>query len=247
MIVGVTPYDGKQEGEIDRILQYMRWIDNHDWIPVAMECINESHQVTNDELIRLIRDIERRAYGFFVIRPARDTRISHWASVLREITQGIDLLNQNSKLQLDREEKMQMKNALNDLIPRIARRPLLLRLDSMNLDAGAKYDRKIITVEHVLPENPPKDSTWLKAFPDEETRAEWTNRIANLLLLSIRKNSRASNFDFERKKRVYFKKGNMAPFAITSEVLNESEWTLETIGKRQDRLMAKFEHEWRLN
>ena len=46
-------------------------------------------------------------------------------------------------------------------------------LDHLLPIRGRQYSHKIITVEHVLPQNPKYDSQWLKDFSDEE-RLHWT-------------------------------------------------------------------------
>ena len=46
-----------------------------------------------------------------------------------------------------------------------ARLPLLLRLDGMLADAGASYDHKIITVEHVLPQESNRKLRMAKLVP----------------------------------------------------------------------------------
>ncbi len=66
------------------------------------------------------------------------------------------------------------------------------------------------------------------------------------MLLSKRKNSQAQNFDFERKKREYFQRQGVTSFALTTEVLNEKEWTLEIVEERQQRLMETLRRVWRL-
>ena len=77
------------------------------------------------------------------------------------------------------------------------RKYVLLRLDSvLAADPGASYDHKIITVEHVLPQNPSPGSQWNQDFNEEEA-AQWTHRLGNLLLLNRRTNSRARNSDFD--------------------------------------------------
>ena len=48
------------------------------------------------------------------------------------------------------------------------RRYVLLRLDSVLSAGGATYDYPIITVEHVLPQNPATNSEWRQWFTDEE-------------------------------------------------------------------------------
>ncbi len=79
-----------------------------------------------------------------------------------------------------------------------------------------------------------------------DRREFWTHRLANLVLLSRRKNTQARNFDFERKKNQYFQKKGVATFAITSQVLSVSEWTPEVLEERQSNLIGKLKSEWRL-
>ena len=66
------------------------------------------------------------------------------------------------------------------------------------------------------------------------------------MLLSRRKNTRASNYCFERKKQEYFLKKGTTTFALTTQVVNESEWTPEVLECRQERLIDALKKEWRL-
>ena len=124
-------------------------------------------------------------------------------------------------------------------LPRVPQ-PLLLRLDSLSADEGARYHHSVISIEHVLPQNPDTESQWCRWFPDDEERAQWTHRLANLVLLSRRKNAAASNWDFETKKSRYFQHDRVAPFALTTQVLTESEWTPEVLERRQSELPCQL-------
>jgi hypothetical protein len=92
-----------------------------------------------------------------------------------------------------------------------------------------------MTVEHILPRTPSEDSEWLKIFSEEE-RAVWTNKLGNLVLLSGNKNSKAQNYDFIKKKDVYFK-GKSTPFRITRWLENKDKWTLEELSERHQKLL----------
>ena len=52
-------------------------------------------------------------------------------------------------------------------------------------DVVATYAAPHITVEHVLPQRPKPDSQWQLDFTTGQ-RAQWTNRLANLVLLARR-------------------------------------------------------------
>ena len=69
---------------------------------------------------------------------------------------------------------------------------------------SAVYNSPIISVEHVLSQNPAADSHWLTDFPNEADREKWVHKLANLVLLTRRKNSQAGNLDFAEKKSKYF-------------------------------------------
>jgi hypothetical protein len=86
----------------------------------------------------------------------------------------------------------------------------------------------------------------VKWYPDATIRSEHVHRIGNLVLLSKAKNSQAGNFDFDRKKQEYFVKKGVSPFAITTQVLQEAEWTLDVLKKRQQSMLDKLAEIWEL-
>ena len=228
-------------------LQHLRNLDNNDWIPPAMAFFHRDPD-DREGVERFTKDLERLAYGLFLLRANINDRISRYAAVLRDIEKGNDVWQESGALQLRANEKTAIRNALDGPIytlPRVPR-PLLLRLDNLLADAGATYDHSIISVEHVLPQNPADHSQWRKWFPDDDERVLWTHRLANLVLLSFRKNTRASNWEFNRKKNEYFQRGGVAPFALTTQVVTESEWTPTVLERRQRELVGKLVAEWRL-
>lgn len=239
-----------QTGRMNELLRHLNRLDNFDWIPPAMAYFKK-HLHNADVLLPFIRDLERLAYGLFLMRADINGRINRYAEVLRAIEADADLFGAESPLQLRQAEKGWVVDALNGQIydqPRVKRvgKPLLLRLDNALADAGAAYSHPIITIEHVLPRNPAQNSEWTANFTEDE-RLEWTGKLANLVLLSRRKNSGASNYDFERKKSEYFQKGGVATFALTSQVLNADEWTPSALQSRQEELIAKLKEVWRLD
>lgn len=231
---------------VNQLLRYLNRLDNFDWIPPAMEYFKRFPNDT-ERLLPFLRDLERLAYGLFIRRANINQRIRRYAGVLRWIEDGKDLFESESPLQLSPEEISEILEALDGQIySQIrVRRPLLLRLDSLLADEGVHLVHSVITIEHVLPQTPRSDSEWCDNFTADE-RTKWTNRLANLVLLSHRKNSRAQNYDFDKKKEVYFKKGGMPTFPLTLQVLNEDEWTPEILKRRQKSLLNILKREWRL-
>ena len=70
-------------------------------------------------------------------------------------------------------------------------KPVLQRLGEALSAGGATYD-EIVSIEHVLPQTVDENSEWAKLLPDPQTRLLWIHRIANLVFLTHRINTRAS-------------------------------------------------------
>ncbi|MET9088744.1 HNH endonuclease family protein [Streptomyces sp. NPDC004237] len=146
-------------------------------------------------------------------------------------------------------EKSETRSRLEGELYLVAktRKFVLLRVDELLSEAhGVKYDLPLITVEHVLPQNPSADSRWVELF-DSAQREHWTHRLGNLVLLNRAKNSAAQNHDFAAKKARYFTgRGGSVPFALTSQVLQHDDWTPEALAARQRRLVDLLATEWAL-
>ena len=234
--------------EINRQLAHLARLDNFDWQPPAIEVIAR-RRADPDFILRFVRDLERLAYGLFLMRSDPSERIRRYGKLLGSFQAGDDLFAENAPLQLDAAEKQAIRKSLDGDIYGVTRvrLPLLLRLDEMLSGGSAIYNTPVISVEHVLPQNPAAGSLWLIDFPTEVDRERWVHRLANLVLLTHRKNSQASNLDFPEKKAKYFStKAGVANFALTSMVLAESVWTPETLARRQAELIGAIEKFWRL-
>jgi hypothetical protein len=171
--------------------------------------------------------------------------------VMREIEDGRDPFRPGSPVFADDEaDRRRTRERLDgDVYAETKTRLfILMRLDEELSDAGATYEREIVTVEHVLPQSPPATGQWVAWFANPEQRAKWVGRLANLVLLGRRKNSEAQNYEFNAKKEKYFSspKTKVAPFALTTEVLKELEWTPSVLEARQKRLLGVLHNAWRI-
>ncbi len=114
---------------------------------------------------------------------------------------------------------------------------LLLRLDmEMQEEHFPGYANiPTITVEHILPRRP--QGEWLSVFTKEDID-KIVNKLGNLTLLNKRRNSRASNYDFKKKKEKYFDvKRN--PFAITAMLKEYNKWDMNSFKERHNKLLEK--------
>ncbi|WP_024593604.1 MULTISPECIES: DUF262 domain-containing protein [unclassified Pseudoalteromonas] len=95
-------------------------------------------------------------------------------------------------------------------------------------------------LEHILPQNPDDEAGWKNIFSSEE-REEWTNSLANLTLLSMRKNIQAHNYSYVKKVEAYQDKDNVVtPFLITQDVIKCGKWDTEELEKREKNLSFRI-------
>lgn len=233
--------------EINRLFRWLNSIDNSDWLPPATLFLAR-YRSEPTVLETFFTDLERLAAYLMLRRVNINGRIERYGRLLAEIESGTDLQAATSALQLTDVERSEFLSILNgDIYWERGVRYVLLRLDEALSTGDATYKYPRISIEHVLPQNPPAASEWLKWFPDQTQRAVFTNKLANLVLLNRITNSKAQNFDFDRKKREYFATaGSVSPFAITSQVIDKQIWTPMVLEQRQHEHIGRLKLLWRL-
>jgi hypothetical protein len=236
----------------DKVNEHLRWLNRlefNDWVPPAL-AFAVRHRDEASAMETFLRDLERLAYYMLATSRGVNDRIERFAKVTAEIETGKDLFADASALQLTPPEQFAFHGRLDgpiyESLSAKARMPLLLRLDSLLSGGGASYDYSVISVEHVLPQTPKPGSKWLEWFPDQVARTGCVHRIGNLALLTRKKNSQASNWDFDRKKDSYFRRDGVSPFVLTTQVIDEAEWLPSVVNARQSRLVGVLENHWRL-
>lgn len=236
----------------EQVNEYLRWLNRlefKDWVPPALRFFVQ-HRQHPDAVLAFFRDLERLGYSMLARKAGVNDRIERFAALTSAIEAGADLSLDTSPLQLSQEEQYQAYSALSGPLyethsPR-ALALLLLRLDHLLSDGSASYQHDVVSVEHVMPQQPAPNSQWATWVPDKAAHQLWVHRLGNLALLSRKKNSSASNRDFGWKKSAYFSKGGTTTFALTTQVLQHEDWTAEVMQQRQDALLATLEVHWRL-
>ncbi len=237
----------------DSINEHLSWlnrVDFKDWVPPALVYFKRFRQKPK-LLAEFFESLERLTYFLLVTKVGINERIETYAMLIKEIepeTFEGDLAAL-TKLAMTDAQKRKFVAALDgdiyDDLPK-ARMALVLRLESLVRAHGVQL-QNAISLEHVLPQTPPDDSDWLMWFPNKSERETWTHRLANLVPLDRNKNSSASNYDFAKKKDVYFKgKGTASPFILTQEVRSEDTWTPTILADRQNRLISVLKKHWAL-
>jgi hypothetical protein len=184
----------------------------------------------------------------FVCRFGINDRIARFAAVMDEFDRRPGKAVPSEGLELSNGDQAQFIEELDGPLYQKGRvcKPVLQRLDEALSSGGASYD-ELVSIEHVLPQTVLAGSEWSALFPDETKRNFWTHRLANLVFLTRRINTRASNWDFARKKKEYFvSKDGASPFVLTQGVLQTPVWSIEHLQDRQSKLLRKLCDVWHL-
>ncbi len=231
---------------IKRSLKWLNEVDNQDWIPSTLLYFNKKTRSEHDSE-KFLTALDQLASLMMIRRVYENDRITRYGKLLDWIDSDKYFLAPDSPMLVSLEEIESAKKILDGniyLLNARVKRFLILRLDESLVDMSASYDFERMTIEHVLPQNPEPSSQWCKDF-NEDQRSQWTHRIANLVPLSKKKNSSASNLDFPDKKKKYIEK-NKSAFVLAQQVIDESTWTPAILEKRQPELVKRLCALWGL-
>ncbi len=235
--------------EIEGLLRWLNRLPHKEWLPAALQYWGRNRN-NPDLVLRFLKDLDRLSVGLLLLNMSYHKRAERYHRLQMSIKQGNNVYASASPLQLTDDEQRDTYRALNGNLYINVNASLckyiLLRLDSLLSDGSASYDFPTISVEHVLPQKVAVNSEWTKWFP-ADVQSRWVHRLGNLVLLSRQKNHDASNYDFTRKKEVYFSNRlGVSPFVLTSQVINTHEWTLDVVQKRQHELVNRLAKYWNL-
>ena len=238
---------GVADGEIALSLQLLKRLEDSDWMPAAMAYIKDGPRQEQPTRI-FFRQLERLGCSFAIRRPRNvNARIARYARITREIEEGRTLASDDSALQFTEDEKREIREELaGPVYTHPAAKTIMLQLDRLSADIPILYDHKTLTIEHVLPQTPAEGSEWLVNFPKEADRERWTHSIANLVLLTQKRNAKAQNYEFSKKKDVYFNPKKTTALAVTIQVLNHDKWNPTVLEERLEEILNLFATDWRL-
>jgi uncharacterized protein with ParB-like and HNH nuclease domain len=159
--------------------------------------------------------------------------------------QSIDVIKQEMKLNLDKYNTTKtFDDEINGIwiYGRKWDKAVLLLIEYFSDDSKYPTYQPInnkLHLEHILPQTA---TDYWKNIINDEDREIWTNSLANLTLLSMRKNIQAQNYSFEQKKEAYQDKDNeITSYNITQDILKYQQWTTKELKDRETKLMKKVD------
>lgn len=210
---------------------------SEDWIPALMYYYDKFKFNRLDDFLR---KLEYKFSGDLISQETPTTRVENMNKIMKEIerideSQLDGFIDNSSLFNINKNSYREVISG--NVYKRKFVRYLLLKLEYLRSDNTVHLSSyKNISVEHILPQNPSQNSYWVKSFTKDE-REFWTHKIANLVLISKRKNSKLGNLDYIEKKERYLKDRVDAFKGSKIFLEKNSQWDVEVLEKRQDVLV----------
>ncbi len=193
-----------------------------------------------EKIIEFLELLDNKFSADWINGLSPTVRIENINSIIKKIdlsSNTTDVLNSN-ELTFNSNDFIRILSG--DIYSKRFARYVLLKLDYLYLSETSKLSLPdIISIEHILPQNPSADSQWIDDFTNDE-RAKLTNKLGNLVLISKKKNSSQGNKDYSKKKDNYFK-NRVEVFSNSVRVLsNNNEWKPDNLIKHHIEVMKKL-------
>lgn len=213
--------------------------NSEDWIPPLLYFYEKFN---TQDLGKFIVLLDNKFMGDWINRETPTKRLENMNKILKaiELAKNSNEVVENQELfEFDRERFFSEING--DIYGQRYCKYLLLKVENYKMASDMVFisNYKNISVEHILPQSPKAESLWRKEFTDDE-REYWTNKLANLMLITRRKNSQLSNSEFKEKKERYSKE-NLTIFPSNNYIyLNTEKWSVSELKKRQVEINKIF-------
>lgn len=233
---------GPLDPEVQAAIGRMTWIDDRLWVPAALHWL-ELRGTDGAETIHFFRRLERLVWMLRLAGidpPVQRRRIIEVVNALDEpAREAADPLEIEDVLKRAAIENLRAQNFCN----KSHAAPVLRRLSVlMGRDSGA-FDKKNVTIEHMLPKNPEKNRHWWSAFLSKSDVKAHVNRLGNLTFLTPTDNQLAANKEWPEKRRIL----QNSAFVLSQEVGRSAEdWNRDAIAARTEALIAMLLRDWEL-
>jgi hypothetical protein len=230
---------GADGAKINRLIKCLLRLYDADWRPAALLWLTNPQSAP--KTYQFFHALDGLCLGMHILEYAPAKRAKRFAQVQQRIAAGTVLDALASEIYLSDREKHEIQEILKNPIPanRKYLKTLLLRLSAEMCDGAAEpHFPEGLTLEHVLPQKPARNSVWLHVFPDEAARKQLSEQLGNYALLTHKINSKAQNSPFPEKKKIYFSTTDNQSFPITNELTNYNEWHPDAILGRSKKFVA---------
>ncbi len=232
-----------------KYLTYLNRLPDGDWAPAAMLALKD-RESDPKRTEYLLSEIDRLAHLLRLLCLGTGKRVRRFSNVVTAIRNGSPLNPNHPAFAVSRDEVRNIAFHLKDLHKRNQKicKLVLFRLSDQIDGKVTALDPEHYTIEHVLPQRPPRTSDWCRWFPAADVRGICTENIGNFVLISPKQNDKARNALFAAKKQIYLDPDPVAPLlAITREMLQNEEWRQYDIEAREEKYFDLLRKIWRVD
>lgn len=199
-------FDGLPQGAgnkyQNRIRVMRRALPSTDWIPPVLAWYNK---FSIKGLNSFIERIDNKYSADWILMKTPTQRITNMNEILKLIEKCNTPEDIVSKGSFKYEIESLLQLLREDIFGKRFAKYILLRLEFLLFNhEGPLSLPDQISIEHILPQTPRKNSQWVNDFTPEQ-RELWQHKLGNLMLLSRRKNSSLGNLNFLEKRDRYFR------------------------------------------
>lgn len=193
-----------------------------------------------DKLIPFLKALENKFGADWIVGTTPTIRIENINSIINAIDNSATSADVLTHECLHTDNVDLVMTLAGNIYGKRAAKYILLKLDLIFHGHTTKFDMpETISIEHVLPQNPPAGSQWLRDFTEQD-RINLTNKIGNLVLISRRKNSAQGNRDYVEKKAKYFK-NNIELFSNSIRIFNNfSTWSVTDLKNNEEYVFQQI-------
>jgi hypothetical protein len=221
-------------------INWMTWVDPHSWVAGAMQWL-QVRGANAEDTLEFFRKLDRLVWVCRISGVDPSVQETRLLALMTEIEKGGPVSN-FTRLQIDTKLHADLVSNLRSInFANKSYAGLVLRRLSVLLGADSgPISREDVTIEHILPRNPPRNSEWRRLFRLPDDARTYSQQLGNVTLLSPRENQDAGTRAWGEKRAILA----ASPFMLSRQAAEEEQWTARTILRRTDMLTARLLADW---
>jgi uncharacterized protein with ParB-like and HNH nuclease domain len=228
------------DSQVRNIIKVLEATRQKDWVAPVLFLLKHKKKLEKS-LLPILQKIAAISIMMLCYPFTEGQRVGRYGRILTDLAELVDKKkknNQASNLVATNDEIARVtQNLLTNAYSLRNIRAFLLWSETLVGDGARSIESGSMTVEHLLPNTPGRETYWLSRFPDQKWE-EYSNNIGNLVLVSSRMNRDLARKDFPEKKKVVSKKLKNG-WIITDQALEQTEWNAAHIEQRGKDLIHR--------
>jgi len=214
-----------------------------DWMPPLLRYFDRFQYQSIMDFLKLL---DNKFSADWIVQYSPTDRIEAMNKIIKVIESATNIKDVFDSDCFDIDTESLIRVIESPVYGRRFARYLLLKLDYLFKNHAQRMNLETLSVEHILPQNPSESSNWAKDFSLQE-RADLTDKIGNLVLITRHKNSDLGRLDYQEKKKRYFEKRiDTCPNSLRVLTKFES-WTPNELNENQNFVLSKIYGHYGIN